>query len=56
MGLIGALVGILFVLVLMGVFFWAIQTVMERIPTAEPFKTIVYVVLVTFAIEVVTGG
>lgn len=47
-----SLIGLLVALVLIGLLFWAAQRILSVIPLAEPFKTIVYVLLVVFAVLV----
>ena len=39
--MIGTLIGIIFTLIVIGVLWWGIQTLMGLIPIAEPFKTII---------------
>ena len=51
--MIGALIGILFLIVLLGVGWWAIQTLLALIPLAEPFRTILHVVLVLILVVIV---
>lgn len=56
--MIGSLIGIIFVLIILGVLWWAVQQLMGLIPIAEPFKTIIYVlcvvVMVLIALWVIT--
>lgn len=51
--MIGTLIGIIFALIILGVLWWAIQTLMGLIPIAEPFKTIIYVLCVIVMVLVV---
>lgn len=51
--MIGALIGIIFVLILLGVFWWGIQKLMGLFPIAEPFRTIIYVVCVVILVLIV---
>ena len=44
--MIASLLGLLFTLVILGVIWWGVQTLLALIPVAEPFKTIIIVVLV----------
>jgi hypothetical protein len=41
--MIGTLIGIIFVVIILGVCWWAIQTLLPLIPMAEPFRTILRV-------------
>ena len=40
-------------MILAGVVWWAFQTLMATIPLAEPFRTIVYVLMVLFGVIIV---
>jgi hypothetical protein len=51
--MIGALVGIIFTLIILGVLWWGIQKLMALIPIAEPFKTIIYVLCVIILVLIV---
>ena len=51
--MIGTLIGIIFVLIVMGVAWWAAQTLMNLLPIAEPFKTIIYVAMVLILVCIV---
>jgi len=51
--MIGALITIIFALIIIGVLWWAAQTLMGLIPIAEPFKTIIYVLMVVILVLVV---
>ena len=51
--MIGTLIGIIFVVIIIGVVWWAIQTLLPLIPMAEPFKTIVYVLMVLILVCIV---
>jgi uncharacterized membrane protein YwzB len=51
--MIGTLIGIIFVLILAGVLFWAAQTLIALIPLAEPFKTIIRVLLILIGVVIV---
>jgi hypothetical protein len=50
--MIGALVGIIFTLIILGVLWWAAQQVMGLIPIPEPFKTLIYVLMVIILVFV----
>ena len=51
--MIGALIGIIFTLIVLGVIWWAVQMLMGLIPIAEPFKTIIYVLTVLIMVVIV---
>lgn len=51
--MVGTLIGIIFVLIVLGVLWWAIQKLMGLIPIAEPFRTIIYVLCVLVLVLVV---
>lgn len=51
--MIGTLIGIIFALIILGVLWWAAQRLMALIPIAEPFKTIIYVLMVLIMVLVV---
>ena len=51
--MIGTLIGIIFALVILGVLWWALQTLMALIPIAEPFKTSIYVLCVVLLVVIV---
>jgi hypothetical protein len=51
--MIGTLIGILFVMILLGVAWWAVQQLLPLIPLGEPFRTIVNVLIVLIAVCVV---
>lgn len=51
--MIGALIGIIFTLIILGVLWWAVQKLMALIPIAEPFKTIIYVLCVIILVIIV---
>lgn len=44
--MIGTLIGLVLLVVILGVIWWAIQKLLPLIPMGEPFRTIVYVLLV----------
>lgn len=52
MNLIAALLGLIFLLVILGVLFWGIKTILGSLSgyIAEPFGTIIWVVLVVIAV------
>ncbi len=51
--MIGTLLGLIFLLIIVGVLWWAAQTLLALIPIAEPFKTIIYVLTVFIAVIIV---
>ena len=51
--MIGALIGIIFTLIILGVIWWGVQKLMALIPIAEPFKTIIYVLCVIILVLIV---
>lgn len=44
--MIGSLIGIIFVLIIIGVVWWGIQQLLPLIPLGEPFRTIIRILLV----------
>jgi uncharacterized membrane protein YwzB len=51
--MIGTLIGIIFALIVLGVLWWAAQSLLGLIPIAEPFRTIIYVLTVLIAVIIV---
>jgi hypothetical protein len=51
--MIGTLIGIIFLLIILGVLWWAMQKLMGLIPIAEPFRTIIYVLCVIILVIIV---
>lgn len=45
-----SLIGILVALILVGVLLWAISKVLGVVPIPEPFKTIIWVIVVVIAV------
>lgn len=45
-----SMIGLIVTLLLIGLLFWAAQRILAVIPVAEPFKTIVYVLIVVLAV------
>lgn len=43
-------ISIIVVLIVIGVLIWAAQRILAVIPVAEPFKTVIYVLIVVFAV------
>lgn len=51
--MIGTLIGVIFALIILGVLWWAVQTLIGLIPIAEPFRTIIYVLTVVIMVLIV---
>jgi hypothetical protein len=51
--MIGTLIGIIFVVIFLGVLWWGVQRLLPLIPMAEPFRTIVYVLMVIILVCIV---
>jgi hypothetical protein len=51
--MIGTLVGIFFLLVILGVIWWAIMQLLPLIPLPEPFARILYVLAVVILVVIV---
>jgi hypothetical protein len=51
--MIGTLIGIIFTLIILGVLWWAAQKLMALLPIAEPFKTLIYVLMIVILVLVV---
>ncbi len=51
--MIGTLISIIFVLIILGVIWWAIQQLLPLIPLPDPFRTIIYVLMVVIMVLVV---
>jgi hypothetical protein len=52
-GFIGTLVGIIIALIILGVIWWAIQQLLPMIPLPEPFRKIIYVLMMVILVLVV---
>ena len=52
-GIIGTMIGVIITLVIVGVVWWAIQQLLPMIPLPEPFKRIIYVLMVVVLVLVV---
>jgi hypothetical protein len=50
---IGALIGIIFALIVLGIVWWAIQQLLPLIPLGEPFRKIIYVLLTILMVVIV---
>ena len=51
--MIGALIGIIFTLIILGVVWWGIQQLLPLIPLGEPFRTIIRILLTIILVLVV---
>ena len=51
--MIGALLGLIFALIIIGVIFWGVMRLLALVPLAEPFATIVQVLCVVVAVIIV---
>ena len=51
--MIGTLIGIIVVLIIVGVIWWAIQQLLPLIPLPEPFRRIIYVLMVLILVLIV---
>ena len=51
--MIGTLIGIIFVLIILGVLWWAVQQLMSILPIAEPFRKIICVLCVVIMVIMV---
>lgn len=43
-------IALIVVLIVVGVLIWAAQSILAVLPVAEPFKTVIYVLIVVFAV------
>jgi hypothetical protein len=53
MNLISTLIYIIIALIIVGVFWWAIQQLLPMIPLPEPFRRMIYVLLVVILVLIV---
>jgi hypothetical protein len=51
--MISALIGIIILLIVVGVVWWAIQQLLPLIPLPEPFRRIIYVLMVVVLVLIV---
>lgn len=51
--MIGTLIGIIFVLIILGVVWWGIQQLLPLIPLGEPFRTIIRILLTIILVLIV---
>ena len=52
-GIIGTLIGIIIVLIILGVIWWAVTQLLPLIPLPEPFARIIHVLLIVILVFVV---
>lgn len=45
-----SIIGLIIALVVIGVLIWAVQSILAVLPVAEPFKTVIYVLIVVLAV------
>lgn len=51
--MIGTLIGIIILLIVVGVIWWAVQQLLPLIPLPEPFRRIIYVLMVVILVLIV---
>ena len=51
--MISTLIGLIFLCIVLGVIWWAVQQLLPLIPLAEPFRTIIYVLCVVIMVLIV---
>lgn len=51
--MLGTLIGIIFVLIILGVIWWGVQQLLPLIPIAEPFRTIIRVLMIIILVVIV---
>lgn len=51
--MIGTVIGLIFLIIVLGVVWWAIQQLLPLIPIGEPFATILRVLLVVLLVVIV---
>ena len=51
--MIGTLIGIIILLIVVGVIWWAIQQLLPLIPLPEPFRRIIHVLLILILVLIV---
>jgi len=51
--MIGTLIGIIVLLIIVGVIWWAIQQLLPLIPLPEPFARIIYVLMIVVLVLIV---
>lgn len=51
--MLGTIIGLIFVIIILGVAWWAFQRLIALVPLAEPFKTILDVLIVVLMVVVV---
>jgi hypothetical protein len=53
--MIGTLIGIIITLIIVGVIWWAVQQLLPLIPLPEPFRRIIYVLMIVILVLVVVS-
>lgn len=51
--MVGTLIGVIILLIIVGVIWWAIQQLLPLIPLPEPFRRIIYVLMVVILVLIV---
>lgn len=51
--MIGTVIGIIFTLIILGVVWWGAQQLLALVPIAEPFRTIINVVMIILLVVIV---
>lgn len=51
--MIGTLIGLIFLCIVLGVLWWAVQQLLPLLPIAEPFRTIIRVLCILILVIVV---
>jgi hypothetical protein len=51
--MIGALISIIVTLIIVGVIWWAVQQLLPMIPLPEPFRKIIYVLMIVILVLIV---
>lgn len=51
--MLGTLIGIIFVLIILGVIWWGVQQLLPLIPIAEPFRSIIRVLMIVILVLIV---
>lgn len=51
-----SIIGLIIALVVIGVLIWAAQSILAVLPVAEPFKTVIYVLIVVLAVFILLNA
>lgn len=51
--MLGSIIGLILVCIILGVVYWAVQRLLALIPLAEPFRTIVDILMVVIMVLIV---